>query len=105
MIHLEFDDKKVNDKDVLLLSEEIQKIVSKVTKIEDVFVYANSARIKVKAAPLEIFVQMSAHKIKDLDKLTRDIKKELITWKKKTGFKHLINLSVIPMPWKIEIGI
>lgn len=105
IINIEYDDNKVEKEDVLLLSKGIQKIVSNSTKIEDVFVYANSSQIKVKIAPIEIFVQMSAHKIDDEDKLMSEIKLKLSDWKKKNKFRHPINLTIIPMKWKIEIGI
>ncbi len=95
----------MRDRDVLTLSKAVQKIVSDVTGIEDVFVYANSAHIKVKIAPIEIFVYMSEHKIKNTDKLIQKIKTELAKWKKKQSFPHLINLTLAPVQWKIGLGI
>ncbi len=105
VIRIDYDDEKVEKKEVTALSNEIQKIVSAATNIEDVFVYANSSQIKIKIAPIEIFIQMSAHKIKDEDALVKEIKSLLSHWKKKSEFKHLINLTFIPMNWTIEIGI
>lgn len=105
VINIEYDDEKLKKAEILILSEAIQKIVSETTKIEDVFVYANSAQIKVKISPIEIFVQVSAHKIKDEGKLMNEIKSKLSSWKKKNTFRHPINLTLIPMKWKIEIGI
>lgn len=105
VIRIDFDNEKINDEEVLGLSNAIQRIVSETTKIEDVFVYANSSQIKVKVAPIEIFIQMSAHKIKDMDELVNEIKSRLSGWKKEIGFQYLINLTFIPMQWKIEIGI
>ncbi|HLC53660.1 MAG TPA: hypothetical protein VJK03_03890 [Candidatus Nanoarchaeia archaeon] len=105
VIRIDYDDEKLDRDEILTLSEAIQKIVSETTKIDDVFVYANSSQIKVKIAPIEIFVQMSAHKIKDADKLVNEIKSKLSDWKKKNSFRHLINLTFIPMDWKIEIDI
>lgn len=105
MITIEFDDKKVSDKEVVALSHAIQKVVSETTKIEDVFVYANSSRIKVKIAPIEIWVWMSDYKIKDADKLIKEFRNKLGAWKKESAFKQPINLTLIPMNWKVEIGI
>jgi hypothetical protein len=68
-------------------------------------VYANSSQIKVKIAPIEIWVQMSEWKIKDLDELMNQIKTKLSDWKKETQFQHPINLSIVPMKWKVEIDI
>ena len=105
VIRIDYDSEKVGDDSVLALSNVTQKIVSQVTKIEDVFVYANSSQIKVKIAPIEIFIQMSEQKITDLDKLVSDIKSKLSIWKNENKFQYPINLSLIPMKWKIEIGI
>ncbi|MEK6830732.1 MAG: hypothetical protein AABX77_01770 [Nanoarchaeota archaeon] len=105
IIRIDYDDEKLEKKEILDLSKAIQIIVSEATKIDDVFVYANSSQIKIKIAPIEIFIQMSNSKIKDADKLLKDIKYKLSDWKKKNSFNHLINLTLIPMDWKIEIGI
>lgn len=105
MINIEYDDSKVSDDEVKVLSKAIQKIVSEVTSIKDVFVYANSAKIKIEIAPVEIFVEMSDHKIENLDDLTNKIKERLSSWKKENNFSVPINLTVIPMHWKVEVGI
>jgi hypothetical protein len=105
MINIEYDNDKVNEEKILSLSNAIQKIVSETTKIEDVFVYANASKIKVKIAPIEIFIQMSASKISNKDKLIQDIKSKLLQWKKKNSFTIPINLTLIPMDWKVEVGI
>lgn len=105
LIRLEFDNTKVPDEEVKQLSEAIQKIVVEVTGIEDVFVYANSAQIKVNIAPIEIFVEISASIVKDETELMQNIKNQLTTWKKENNFIQPINLTLIPMNWKFEVGI
>ncbi|MBU6500772.1 MAG: hypothetical protein KGJ89_04870 [Patescibacteria group bacterium] len=105
LIRVDFDDEKVNKQDVFALAEGIQKIVSEATGIEDVFVYANASQIKIKISPVEIFIEMSAQKIVDQDKLILDIKSRLSNWKEMNKFQWPINLTLIPMQWKIEIGI
>ncbi len=105
MIRIEYDNVKVQDDEVVSLAEAVQKIVSGATQTEDVFVYANSAHIKLKIAPVEIFIQMSANKIAAREKLFNQIKSQLSAWKGKSGFKHPINLTLIPMEWKFETGI
>jgi hypothetical protein len=105
LIRLEYDDGKVSDADILSLSKAVRDIVSTTTEIADVFVYANSAKIKVQVAPVEIFVEMSDHKIKDEDELVSVIKEQLSLWKKTSGFPAPINLTLIPMRWKVEVGI
>jgi hypothetical protein len=103
LIRIEYDE--VPESEVKLLAESVRHIVSSVTGIEDVFVYANTSQIKIKVAPVEIFIEMSAHKIKNADELIASIKSELTAWKKSSSFKYPINLTLIPMSWKIEIGI
>ncbi len=105
IVRIDWDNEKLEKEMVLTLSEAVHKIVSETTGIADVPVYANSSEIKVKAAPVEIFVQMSAHKIKDVDVLVGEIKSKLSAWKQETSFPHPINLTFIPMDWKIEIDI
>ena len=105
LIRIEFDNAVVSDMDARDLSVAVRDIVSNVTSIADVFVYTNSAQIKIQIAPIEIFVEMSAHKIKDADQLVKQIKESLAAWKKKEEFIHRLNLTLIPMDWKVEIGI
>lgn len=105
VVQIEFDDNKVEQKAILDLSKAAHEIVSSVTGIEDVPVYTNSSQIKIEVSPIEIFVQLSAHKITDPDKLIADLKAAFSRWKQENNFPHPINLTLIPMNWKIEIGI
>lgn len=105
MIKILFDDTVAQREEIVQLSEEIQRIVSQVTGIEDVFVYGNSSDVKIKIAPIEIFVEMSASKITDENALVQQIKEKLSQWKQSAQFPHPINLTLIPMNWKVEIGI
>lgn len=105
VIRIDYDNEKVKSEDVVALSEATREIVMEVTKLDDVFVYANSSEIKVKIHPIEIFVEVSAHKIPEPDKTIAEIKSRLVEWKQKNGFSHPINLTLSPMQWKIEIGI
>jgi len=105
LINLEYDDSLISDVEAEKLSNAIRNIVSDATGIADVFVYANTARIKVQIAPVEIFVRMSAKINEENLNLMGEIKTQLVAWKEKTGFSHPINLTIIPMNWQIEIGI
>lgn len=67
MINIEYDDSKLKEQEILSISEAIQKIVSETTNIKDVFVYANTSKIKVRISPIEIFIRMSQHKIENRD--------------------------------------
>lgn len=105
MIHIEYDGTKLSDDDIVAVSDAVQKIVSSATQIKDVFVYANSAHIKVAVAPIEIFVRMSAAKIDDKDALFEDIRDRISKWKAKSEFSHPINITLIPMDWRFEVNI
>jgi hypothetical protein len=105
IIRIDFDNEKLNNEKITALSEGVQKIVSEETKIDDVFVYANSAQIKINIAPVEIFVEMSAHISDKDDQLLAKIKEKLFAWKQENDFEYPINLTLIPMNWKMEIGI
>lgn len=105
VIRIEYDDGKLKEETILAVSNAIQKIVSETTGIEDVFVYANSSHIKVKIAPIEIWIEMSAHKIANADDLLSQFKTQLSDWKKESGFQYPINITLTPMPWKFETGI
>jgi hypothetical protein len=104
-IRIDYDDSKLSEQEVLDVSKAIQKIVADITGIEDTFVYADSPKIKIKVAPIEIFVQMSASKIPSVDVLFAEIKSKISQWKNETSFKHPINLTVMPMEWKFEVNI
>ena len=105
VVNIEYDSKKVKKLEIVALSKAVHKIVSEATKIEDVPVYANNSQIKFKVSPIEIFVRISAHKVNNLEDLTKKIESKLSEWKKKNSFPQPINLSVILMQWKIKIGI
>lgn len=105
VIRIEYDNAKLEEEAILAVSYAIQKIVSETTGIEDVSVYANSSHIKVKVAPIEIWVEMSAHKIKNAEELLTQFKEKLSQWKKEKNFPHPINITLIPMSWKFEIGV
>lgn len=105
IIRIDYDNELVDSSEIARLSQAVRDIVSEVTNIEDVFVYANSSEIKIKVAPIEVFIEFSASKVKDLDELMEEVKSRIQKWKGENDFKTLINLTIIPMPWKIEIGI
>jgi predicted lipoprotein len=105
LIRIEFDDVKVSDSEALAASKAIRDIVSEETNIQDVFVYANTAKIKIQIAPIEVFIEMSDHKIDDVDILFDKFKNKISFWKKAVAFPHPINLTLIPMRWKVETGI
>lgn len=105
LIRIEFDDSKVDAGLVEQLAQATKDIVSQATGIADVFVYANSSQIKINIAPIEIFVEMSAHKIDNIDTLFGNIKSQLSKRKQDNSFPVPINLTIIPMHWKFDVNI
>lgn len=105
IIRIDWDDGKVAEEEIVLLSEAFRTIVADAIGSDDVFVYANSSDVKVKVDPIEIFVELTAGKIEDEDELIGSFKSRLADWKKQNGFEHPINLTLIPMHWKFAIGI
>lgn len=105
IIRVDFDGKQVQASQVEVVSEAVRSIISEVTHIEDVFVYGNDSQIKIKVAPIEIFVEMSDYKINNLDELMGQVKGRVVEWKVQNNFTIPINLTIIPMRWKVEVGI
>lgn len=105
VITIEFDKSIVSETDMQKLVKASHEIVSGVTAIEDVPVYAHSAEYTAEIAPIEIFIRLSAHKVEDAGELTARLKEAYADWKKAQDFPHSINMTFIPMQWNIEIGI
>jgi hypothetical protein len=105
LIRIEYDDAKVPDVAAEELSKAVRDIVSQETGIADVFVYANSAHIKIQIAPIEVFVQISEQKIDDFEGLFMKLRTRVSEWKKERSFPHPINFTLIPMHWQFAIDI
>lgn len=105
IVTIEFDKDIVSEADIQKLVEASHEVVSIVTDIKDVPVYAHSAVFKAEIAPIEIFIQLSEHKISDANELTAKLKAAFADWKQGQGFNYPINMTLIPMQWNIEIEI
>jgi hypothetical protein len=105
LIRLEYNEPIVQKDEAELLAHALTQIVSKATDIEDVFVYGNHASIQIQTAPIEVFVEMSAYKIKNAKDLSQKIIEGLKLWKIESEFSHPINFTLIPMNWHVEINI
>ncbi len=105
MINIKYDSDKVKDEEIVLLSKAVQKIVQEATKIPEVFVYADSPKIRIDVAPIEIFVEMSASKVTDKEKLFQEIKTQLSEWKKVSSFNNPITITLTPIDWIFEVNI
>lgn len=105
MINVKFDDSKVSDEKITQLSKGLIKVVQDATNIPEVFVYADSPRIKIDVAPVEVFIEMSASKVSDKEELFNKIKDGLSRWKQESGFEYPITITLTPVDWKFEVGI
>lgn len=105
MINVKYDNSKVKDEEIVVLSNSLIEIVSNATSIKEVFAYADNPHIKIGVAPIEVFVEMSASKVQDKEKLFQEIRNQLAEWKKSSGFEHPITITLIPIDWKFEVGI
>lgn len=105
MINIKYDGDKVRDEEIIALSKAVQKIVQNATKIPEVFVYADSPKIRIDVAPIEIFVEMSVSKVVDRERLFQDIKTQLSEWKKANNFTNPITITLTPMDWRFDVDI
>lgn len=102
MIKVKFDDVVVSDEKIVELSKALQKIVREATEIPEVFVYADSPKIKIDVAPIEVFIEMSASKVQDKEELFKIIHSSLVTWKNEQNFNFPITITLIPVDWKFD---
>jgi hypothetical protein len=105
MIQIKYDDTIVSEQQATTLAEQTRHIVINTTGIKDVFVYADSPRIKVAVAPIEIFIDINAKKITDADALAATITNDIQEWKRTSSFPHPINITVIPADWHFKLGV
>ncbi len=105
MITVKYDNTKLGDEQIIILSKALQKVVIEATNIPETFVYADSPKIKIDVAPIEVFVEMSATKVSDKEELFNKIKTGLIDWKNETKFEYPITITLTPVDWKFEVGL
>src|SRR4051812_43152908 len=104
-IRIDYDNEQVTESEIRTLSEAVRDIVSEVTQIEDVFVYANSSQIKIKVAPIELFVEISESKVPDFEDLFARLRDPISQWRRENNFAPPINFTLKPMHWKFAIDI
>lgn len=105
VVRVDFDQEKVSVDEVKQLVKGLHEVVSGTTNIEDVPVYANASQFSYAIAPIEVFIELSEHKVKDAGELTQILKQNLAVWMQNNEFQHPINMTFIPMKWNIEIEI
>lgn len=107
VITIEYDREKVSQEQVEQLTVGVHDAVVAVTGIQDVPVYANSAEVSYKISPIEIWIEVSAHKIPndDVKAWLDEISAKLKAWREEAGFDHPLNVTLNPSPWKFNIGV
>lgn len=105
LITIEYDEDILKKDEVRELSHFTRELVSRVTQIEDVFVYAQSSPIRINVAPVEIFVRLSKKCLGDPEHLLSQMTGELGMWRVDKKFPCKLNLTLIPMDWVVSIGI
>lgn len=105
IVNIKYDDVKVTDEEIVSLSHALKKIIADATNIPEVFVYADSPKIKIEVDPIEVFIEMSIGAISDRESLFKKIRDQLSDWKKANNFGYPVTVTLIPMDWKFEVGI
>jgi hypothetical protein len=96
---------EVADNEATTLAHAMRARVVEVTEEQDVFVYADKALVAVSADPIEVFMQVNAHKVSDIAGLMDKITNKLANWKRQNDFALSINLNITPVEWHAEFGI
>lgn len=105
MITICYDADTVSVEDSTILSKGVRDLVAAVIGDSDVFVYADSAVVRVDVAPIEIFVQLNAANEPDSELVNKQLAARLAEWKSRSNFPHVINLNIMPVAWHSTIGI
>jgi hypothetical protein len=104
-IWIEYDDSVVDRDEAAALCRASKEAIVAVYGKDDVYAWGNSANVRTEVDPVEIFVQLKADLVDDLDRWSSAVSDELRTWKAKSGFPHPINLTISPQHWKVALGI
>lgn len=105
VVRVEYDNAKLDQQLMTMFCEAIREIVIQSTGIAEVCVYANNSQIKIQVNPIEVFVEISAHKVTDLELLMQDTVDLLKQRKQTNNFTTPIVLTITPMHWKFEVDI
>jgi hypothetical protein len=97
LTRIEYDDSQVSAEQALELSTAAQQIVADAVGIPEVFVYTNTAQIKVNIAPVLMTIEMGAHRTAFAEQYGAEIKEKLGKWKQQNGLTYPIYLTVTPV--------
>lgn len=107
VIRIEYDSDKITAEQITRLATDVVEFTKKVTGIAEVYAWVNASQIRINIDPVDIFVEISAHKVPGSDpkNLSQPIAAKIRQWKQDNAFDYPINLTVTPVPWALEIGI
>lgn len=107
IIRIEYDPDKVTTEQITLLATDVVEYTKEVTGIPEVYAWANVSQIRINIDPVDIIIELSAHKVPngDAGKLSKPIAAKIKQWKTDHNFTQPINLTVTPVNWQLEIGI
>ena len=94
---IEYDDARLSEGEARELSAAAQRIVAEAIGIDEVFVYTNTAQIKVNIAPVLMTIEMGAHRTAFAEQYGAEIKEKLGTWKQENGHGYPVYLTVTPV--------
>ncbi|MGH7195819.1 MAG: hypothetical protein ACREGA_03510 [Candidatus Saccharimonadales bacterium] len=107
IIRVEYDPDKVTAEKITQLAKDVVEFTKEVTGIPEVYAWVNASQIRINIDPVDIFVELSDHKVPegDASKLSKPIASKIKQWKTENNFTQPINLTITPVKWQLEIGI
>jgi hypothetical protein len=107
IIRVEYDPDKIAPEQITELSKAVVEFTKEVTGIPETYAWVNASQIRIDIDPVDIIVEISAHKVPDGDpkQLSGPIADKIRHWKDEHRFEQPINLTVTPVNWALEIGI
>jgi hypothetical protein len=107
IIRIEYDPDKVSAAQITQLAKDVVRFTKETTGIPETYAWVNASQIRINIDPVDIFIELSAHKVPDGDpnQLSKPIAAKIKQWKQEHHFEPPINLTVTPVNWALEIGI
>ncbi len=107
IIRVEYDPEKFTAEQITRLTTDVVEYTKEVTGIAEVYAWANASQIRIGIDPVDIIIEMSAHKVPqdDASLLSKPLVAKIKQWKVDHNVTEPINLTIIPVQWQLEIGI
>lgn len=102
-------EKSVSAEEIQALAAGLQPAIAEASALplEDICVYANQNGFSINAAPIEVYIHAGPGAIPDGNKevMLARIVEEVKKLKQEKGLSTPINLSVVQMDWRFELGV